>query len=361
DAFPPEITLSTQVSGGRGLRGTVWLTLREDGSTRWHGDLTNDESYGYNFGLSVYARTGTSADIGAAHQGHIAGWAEPGHSPDIWDEEHQPNPALAGGLGAYRFSALTRKLEHSVDLVDYLEAVIDAVFEVAGAVARWEFGAVVLIGVEIGSLVETGSLVPGSIIAGGVPWLAGPAGLYVRALQTWTHSDGRPLTESEYAWANAMAFRGSLPPIDSFQITNYIGADNLPFTFPTFGGRTLVNVGNAIFSNLHASADDEATVIHELTHVCQIAHSHDLLFTATAIATQLKNRLTQDVYNYGAAGFDFTDLGFEAQAAVVEDWFRGTPGGNPPHTDPAHHSGHPMDAKSPYYRYITDNLRVGRF
>jgi len=29
--------------------------------------------------------------------------------------------------------------------------------------------------------------------------------------------------------------------------------------------------------------------------------------------------------------------------------------------DARNHTGHPMDALSPYYRYITDNLRVGLF
>ena len=109
-------------------------------------------------------------------------------------------------------------------MVDYLEAAIDAIFEVAVGIVLTEFGAVVVIGVEIGSLMATGSLVPGAIIAGGVPWLAGPAGIFVRALVTATNSDGRQLTEEEYAWANDMVFRGSLPPIDTFRITNYIGA-----------------------------------------------------------------------------------------------------------------------------------------
>ncbi len=356
DAFPPEITLSTRVSGGRGLRGTVWLTLREDGSTRWHGDVTNHEAYGYHFGLSVYAPTGTSADIGAAHHGHVAGWGEPGSSNDIWDEEHPSNPMLAHALAAYRFSALALKLEHSVDVVDYLKAAIDVIFEAAEGTVLGGFGAVVVIGVEIGSLIATGSLVPGAIIVGGVPWLAGPAGIFVRALVTATNSDGRQLTQEEYAWANDKVFRGSLPPIDSFRMTNYVGVHNLPFTFPTFGGPTLVNVGKSIFSNLHV---DEKTVIHELTHVCQIAHSHDVVFTATAIATQLKYQFT-DVYDYGAAGFQFTGLGLEAQAEVVEDWFLGFPAKRMS-PDPRNHTNKAMDAQSPYYRYITGNLRVGLF
>lgn len=243
DAYPPEITLSARVSGGRGLRGTVWLTLRADGSTRWHGDVKNDEIYGYHFGLSVFAATGTSADIGAAHDGHVAGWGEPGSGVDIWDEYHDPNPMLAGGLAAYRFSGISVRLEHSIDVADYLEAALVAIFEAAAGTAIAPYGFVVVLGIELGSLLTTGSLVPGAIIAGGIPWLTGPGGVFVRVLVTATNSDGRMLTDQEYAWANDMVFRGSLPPIDSFRITNYLGIGDRPFTFPTFGGPTLVNLG----------------------------------------------------------------------------------------------------------------------
>ena len=363
DAHPPQITLSARVSGGRGLRGTVWLTLREDGSTRWHGDLTNDEAYGYNFGLSVFALTGGHADIGAAHHGSVAGWAEPGSGVDIWDEEHQANPMLAGGVAAYRFSGLSVRLEHSIDVLDYLKAAIDAIFEAAIGTVLTPYGALVVVGIEIGSVISTGSLVPGAIIAGGIPWLTGPGGVFVRVLVTATNSDGRTLTDQEYAWANDMVFRGSLPPIDSFRITNYLGIGNRPFTFPTFGGPTLVNLGNNLFNNLHLG---EPTVIHELTHVCQIAHTQDTLFTTNAIITQLENELelrgdAWSAYDYDAAGFDFTDLGFEAQAQVVEDWFHGS-FGKTMNPDPRNYSGGiPMDAQNPYYRYITDNLRIGLF
>jgi len=311
--------LSAPVKGGSGLTGTVWLTLREDGSTRWTGDVTVDQAYGYNFALSVFAQTGTIADIGAAHHGHVSGWAEPGSSDDIWREWHDPNLMLAAGVKAYRFSELTLKSEVSVDLVDLLEAVVGAIFEVAEGVVLREVGGLVLVGVEIGSLVFTGSLVPVTIIVGGVPWITGPGGMFVRALVTATNSDGRQLTEEEYAWANDMVFRGSLPPIDTFRITNYLGFGDREFTFPTFAGPTLVNLGDATFKNIHGSPYAERTVIHELVHVCQIAHSLDLAFTAKAIWTQVKNEAEKilgsgHAYDYGAAPLDFTDLGFEVVA-----------------------------------------------
>jgi hypothetical protein len=97
-----------------------------------------------------------------------------------------------------------------------------------------------------------------------------------------------------------MVFRGSLPPIDSFRITSYIGSGGRQFTFPTFDGPTLVNLGEALYADLHS---DENTVIHEFTHVCQIAHSHDVVFTFQALLTQFQAAVLGDpVYDYGAAG-----------------------------------------------------------
>jgi hypothetical protein len=99
----------------------------------------------------------------------------------------------------------------------------------------------------------------------------------------------------------------------------------------------------------------------EFTHVCQIAQTQDLVFTATAMATQLKDRvLHDDVYDYGPAGFDYPELSIEAQAEVVEDWFLGWPA-RPNTPETRGHTGIPMDAQSPFYRYITDNVRAGRF
>ena len=307
------------------------------------------------FRSSVFAQSGTSLDIGAAHHGQVAGWGEPGSSVDIWDEWHDPNAMLAGALAAYRFSALSIRLEHSVDLVDYLKAAVDAIFEAALGTALTPWGAVLVLGTEVVSLLSTGSLVPGAIIAGGVPWITGPAGVFVRLIATAANDDGRMLTQEEYDWANDMVFKGSLPAIDSFRITNYLGIGDRPFTFPTFGGPVLVNLGDQTYNNIHS---DEKTVIHEFTHVCQLAHTQDVLFTVKAIVTQAANSLGDDAYEYGMAGFDYTDIGYEAQAEVVEDWFVGQAAKNPATKD---HTGIPRDAQSPYYRYITDNVRIGLF
>ncbi len=358
DAIPDEVTLVAHLAGGRALRGVVGLTLRADGSSEWWGDVTNDTFYGYNYAVSAFPyNSGLRVDLAGAHQGHVAGYAEPGSSDDLWSVPHPAQAALAGALGSFRFGSLAVRLEHSVDLIDYLEVVINDLFEVAAGVVMLKIGAVIVIGAEVVSLIATGSLVPGAVLAGGVPWLSGPAGIFVRVLTDVTGDSGRYLTAAEYDWANDMVFAGALPPIDTLRLTAYKGASGRPFTFPTFNGPTLLNVGSAMFANVHS---DETTFIHELVHACQIAHSTNVVFTAVAMATQAKNSIVGGVYDYGAAGFDYTDLGLEGQAQVVSDWFRGSPE-FPQSPDPRNHTGHARDPQSPYYRYLTDNVRVGHF
>jgi hypothetical protein len=82
-----------------------------------------------NVGARWFAQTGTSADIGAAHHGDVADWFEPGSSDDIWDDEHPPNRMLMSGIPKFRFSVLSLKVEDSVHPVDYVEAVVDAIFD----------------------------------------------------------------------------------------------------------------------------------------------------------------------------------------------------------------------------------------
>jgi hypothetical protein len=115
-----------------------------------------------------------------------------------------------------------------------------------------------------------------------------------------------------------------------------------------------------MYPDVRRDKDARNTIIHELTHVCQIAHSHDVVFTAQGMATQFQNERDGNVYDYHKAGFDYTQLGLEAQAEVVEDWFNGSPVMRM-NSDDRNHTGIPMDAQSPYYRYITDNVRVGHF
>ena len=90
-------------------------------------------------------------------------------------------------------------------------------------------------------------------------------------------------------------------------------------------------------------------------HACQIQHSQNLSFTLSAILAQGGQVLGGNPYQYGPAGDDYTKLGIEQQAEIVSDWFAGnTPAGT-------NQTGIAKDANSPYFRYVTDNVRIGQF
>ena len=71
--------------------------------------------------------------------------------------------------------------------------------------------AVPFVGVEIGSLVSTGSLIPGARLAGGILWMAGPANtLFAIAAEgiAAVGSRTRELTQEAYDWVNGRVFPG---------------------------------------------------------------------------------------------------------------------------------------------------------
>jgi hypothetical protein len=94
--------------------------------------------------------------------------------------------------------------------------------------------------------------------------------------------------------------------------------------------------------------------IHELAHACQIEHSN---MDTSYLADGLTARLCES-YEYGRAGFDFTELALEPQASVVGDWFIGEPSNPGWVTD---HTRKPVDVDSPYFRYIVENVRTGHY
>ena len=53
-------------------------------------------------------------------------------------------------------------------------------------------------------------------------------------------------------------------------------------------------------------------------------------------------------------------LGIEAQAELVEDWYVGSPV-HPRNPEDRGHTGHSRDPQSPFYHYITDDVRLGLY
>jgi hypothetical protein len=243
----------------------------------------------------------------------------------------------------------------------FLLSALDWIIElrVAKAItATGGIGLIIAVGFEVGSVFLSGSPVSGARIIGNTMWLFGFDGmLFAIALDTGARlgNRARGLTHEEYQWANDKVYKGALPPMDSLLLTNTIGARGRPFTFKRWDGQITLNVGDAGYANPtlltnRAYPFPGEVFIHELLHACQIQHSQNLGFTLPAILSHGN----EDDYKYGNAGGDYTGFKLEAQAQIVSDWFAGhqRPGTN--------QTKIPMDQNSPYFRYIRENVRVGK-
>jgi hypothetical protein len=151
----------------------------------------------------------------------------------------------------------------------------------------------------------------------------------------------RLLTPEEHDWAETTVFRGTLPARDRIVLTDTVGLGGRAFTVPEPGGTISVNLGSAAFDDPLARP---ALLVHELTHVWQLAHAPvQAGWLARAIATQAADLVTHRAYEPPPADRSFRRMNLEQQASVVERWFDdGT------------------QADHPYFPFVRDHIRRGR-
>lgn len=170
----------------------------------------------------------------------------------------------------------------------------------------------------------------------------------------------RELTQEEYDWANNLVFSGTLPPRDRIVLTDTIGGGNRAFTFPRFDDKITLNMGPDAFSDPrnYPNYPFGNIFIHELVHACQIQHANmDIALFADVFSSKVCEATGGNPYTYGTAEPDYSSFNLEQQAQIVSDWFSGiVPKGNQ-----TNQTGIPQDINSPYFRYISDNVRIGRF
>ncbi len=361
---PFEFSAPIVTGGLAALGGSFKVTIYPDGAIRWEGEATNSGIDSYDFGISALVKTASGRAVALARTGSI-----PNRVPVFgdtirrsWNELQPPNPVLAAHFDEFAGANFSTNLEYQSGIGGALEKVVGWLIRFGvGSVIGPVGGAVVFIGVEVGSLATTGSLVPGARIVGNLLWLAGPANtLFALAAEgiAALGSRTRELTQEEYDWANNEVFLGSLPPRDRLVLTDSIGGGDRAFTFPRFDGKITLNMGPAAFAdprNYPGRARGQ-TFIHELVHACQIQHANmDIALLADAFASKVCEATGGNPYTYGLAGPDYSSFNLEQQAQIVSDWFAGAvPAGS-------NQTGVPKDINSPYIGYIKGNVRVGRF
>jgi hypothetical protein len=348
-----------ETGGLAALGGFVSLIVNLDGSVHWSGHAHDSGADGYEFSIGGLVRTATGKAVAVSHSGHVGGTFTPGSRDHDWDDPY-PN-SVAPYLLEFCFGQLDTHLEYTSDIGSAAQSLLDwAIKFGVGTALGPVVGVVVFCGVEAGSLLSTGSLVPGARVLEGVLWMAGPSNTLfaiVAAGIAAVGSRSRDISQEEYDWANQEVFAGSLPPRDTLVLTDTIGPGSPPraFTFPRFDGKITLNLGPDAYDDprKYPTKPYGNTFVHELVHACQIHYRKmELTLLADALSAKLCEATGGDPYLYPQAGANYTDLGLEQQAQIVSDWYSGLiPAGT-------NQTGIPKDENSPYFRYITDNVRL---
>jgi uncharacterized protein with LGFP repeats len=356
--FDPLVFEGRITSGGLAALGGSWkVSIAYNGATRWEGHAHDSGADGYDYSVTAAIATPICMIVALLNSGHVGGTFTSGDRNDDWNEEH-PSPA---GVTLLELNDATGSghIEYTSDIGSSLESVVDWVVKFSVGTALSGVSGIVFVGVELTSLIGSGSLGPGARILNGVLWMAGPLNTLLALGADAIAGQGyetTPLSYEAYDWANMQVYNGTLPPREDIVISNMIGMGGDAFTFPRFDGKTVINLGPTGFSDPRNYKGQMGrnlgrTFIHELCHACQIAYSSDnIAYVARALASNSRGH-SQDIYNYAGPTVDFRSLNLEQQAQIVEDWYVGGPSSHGPG-----HTNASRDSASPYYHFITNNV-----
>jgi hypothetical protein len=389
-----QITLSQQVVTGwlDAFGGSVDITLDSLGNVtvHWHFHDGGLESYDFHVSAvvtaSILGADGTQLAIAAQQSGHvgggITGWTVSESDRNFDRTDYYYNPQVAQYFDSFRAGAHLQVLQdHRGDVTGPLADIGSFVVKAVAGLALGATGtAVIFLGVEAGSLISSGSLVPGARLLDGVLWLAGPNGtLFALAADAITKvgSHEKELPQDAYDWAQNNVFGGTLPSRDQIVVSDTIGPGNRPFTWRRFDGKIVLNMGPDGYNNLWTFDGRRygQTLVHELTHVWQIAHRPELGIIAEAAGNKV-TELTQGQdaeYTPLPPDVPFSQDNLEQQATIVEYWYAGKDefkaifghdsafgSGALQPADATHSSWWVKDnVTDPYYRYIAGNIRAG--
>jgi hypothetical protein len=349
--------------GGDAFFAWVEVTLRRNGTVRFQGHAQTSGIQSFDFAIVPTVTTLGNRAVAMQRSGHVNGTIDPGPRNFDWDEEFPKNTLVAAYFDEFQNCWIDVKEKHEGNITGFFE-------DIANFVVKWVIGEtiispgtglIIFLGVEVGSLITTGSLVPGARVVAGTLWLAGPSGtLYalgaegIAAVGTRT----REISQEEFDSAKQV-FKDTLPSRDRLILTDTIGGGNRAFTFPRFDGKITLNMGSDAFDDpraygLSAGNKRGEVFIHELVHAWQIHHTHmDIALLADALASKACEVTGGNPYKYGAAGPAYDNFNLEQQAQIVSDWFAGRDPDTKNITRPA------MDPSSPYFRYIEGNIWLG--
>jgi len=357
---------------GVALGGHHTITLERTGRCRHEGHMRATGFPSFRFGVRTVIDGGSSIPVVVVASGDVHGSNEFGDRESSWDQSEE-----SGGIAQYWASLKDATPDTEVNFESDFFGTIGDVAAFVGTLAGGFFvagsvGVCFVLGIHAADAVgldeQLGTAgLAGVVVASGVLMVFGPSAIVAAIVAgaaagvavelTLKH---RKLTErpEEVEFANRV-FKGTLP-VDRIVLTNMLGIGGRPFTIPSVGDTILLNLGEGFDDPIHYTGKGDPAkprkqapgqlFIHELVHAWQIDAT---FFLPGLMCGAILNQSTtlggdMNVYRYGSPGRDFGRFNLEQQASIVDDWF-----GN---SGPQLGNG-PASEKSPYFRYVRDNIR----
>jgi hypothetical protein len=368
--LPDEVSQTQQVltPSGTALGGWVRMTLRSNGTYTSQFHMHDSGIPDYDFSVHSIWAANNGITFVSAHGGHVEGTISTGlfHGPRRDDDftDNGFNGLIRANWAAVQGGRLwITKDYHATGVIGFIEDAAKFLVDIVAGAAGATLGVIIALGAEAGKLLGsmglggTFGVIAGVVVfaAGGGVVMAVVAGVAV-GLVTNALIKQRGLTPQEAQFANQV-FSNSVPT-DRIVLTNLAGLGGRAFTMPGIDGKVYLNLGDAYNDPLNytngAYPRGGQILIHELTHAWQVVHTSFIPgLVCSGIVNQANYTLGQNVYSYGPPGPPFGDFNLEAQGAIVDQWFGGTP-------TPVVPVRNAMDANDPYFGYIAQNVRPGR-
>jgi hypothetical protein len=364
---------------GTALGGHIDLTVNNDGSAQFKGEMRDSGAVNYKFSVRalLVSADGTLAVL-AQKSGEVEGsealidikrtftWDETTTSPFTGTSWKAIRSARLSVSKSYEIAGAIGTLENlAADVVEFVIglAVLAPFAGGAGVIC------LLMIGTELGQLYGVRVLGPdglvGVMFAAGAAILVGPTmmipAFIAGALAAEALLKHRLLTDKEVAFAHTVF--GDTIPYSRVIVTNLIGASSRPITVPNADSDILLNIGAGYDVSLDTYAPNPPTkyptpgelLIHELTHAWQIAHApfiHDFFWSG------IKDQMSgSSSYQYGPPDLAWDEFDIEAQATIVNEWFSGSTSSCP--SWPSAVKRKPKDPADPYFTYIANNILLG--
>ncbi|HEX7904680.1 MAG TPA: hypothetical protein VF487_12430 [Chitinophagaceae bacterium] len=365
----------TKVITSAGLHAfgaTVTVLLHRNGNVDFNCRIRNGSHIaGYDYKIGVLVSTISGKVLFLKRSGHINA-ARIGDSERVAHRNETVfNQPVADLFEEFVNSYIETNTEYSDNFTSTVEDCIEFVVGWAVgtlAVTYPYVGLIILVGAELSSLIDSGSLYSGARLINGTLWMKGPHGTFlaivgegIAALAT----NSRDLSENEYQWACERVFSESLPPRENIIVTDGHRGNNRAYVFPRFDGKITLNMSPDGFADARLHGDQYGvSFLHEMTHVWQIHHSSSnfILFTKG-----LNNYICETLWGKDSVyGIDidklnlpFSDYNLEQQANIVSKWYARWFGSIGSGNQALYEFLRPLAEKHPAYRYIQMNIQAG--